>query len=280
MKNLLRFAVAGALVAGSAAQAQTPALPSTDASDLWLFVADTAAAQTFALDTGIPVASLLPSGSLSAGSVLSTAINDAGLSNGAATAIPNVALTAFIDAANAAGQQLTWGVVELNYPGTLTRYPAQGAEVLIFDDPGSATGISSTNPNKMFTISAGFASDLGSFVVPTYTTGGKTYAWSLPGAAINVWGAGTGAVGGSTNLYGQEPNQAVDATGTLPFTLGRAVPLYGLTGNNSLAAGQSYVLANLELTATGALIAPVPLPATVWLFGTGLLGVLGARRRS
>ena len=43
MKNVVRFAVAGALMAGFAtAHAAAPSLPSTGSSDLWLFVSDSA----------------------------------------------------------------------------------------------------------------------------------------------------------------------------------------------------------------------------------------------
>ena len=51
MKNLVRFAVAGAMLAGFAT-AQAQSLPSTGSSDLWLFVADTSTGTTYAEDLG------------------------------------------------------------------------------------------------------------------------------------------------------------------------------------------------------------------------------------
>src|SRR3979490_1224742 len=102
MKNVIRFAIAGAMLAGYAT-AQAQSLPSSNASDLWLFVSDQAAGTTFAEDTGVTVARLLPQASLPAGgsnTVLSTSIN-------ANFSVPTTsALTAYINAANAAGQTL------------------------------------------------------------------------------------------------------------------------------------------------------------------------------
>jgi hypothetical protein len=280
MKTIVRLAVAGALAASTAAHAQ-PALPSTDASDLWIFVADPSASKTFVLDTGIPLASLMPSGSLVTGATLSTAIDDTSLINAAASFTPTAQLTAFINAANTAGQPLEWGVLGVNYPGTDQRYTGAGQEIVIFDNPGATSTVASTNPGKMFTFAQGFTGDA-TYFIPGYTTGGTTYLWSAGTTAGNVWGAGGAAnAAGSTNLYGTEPNQAVNAAGTAPFLLGQAAPLYGVTGNGSTGQAQSYVLANLELTSTGSLqaLSSVPLPAAVWLFGSGLLGLIGVGRR-
>jgi hypothetical protein len=93
-----------------------------------------------------------------------------------------------------------------------------------------------------------------------------------------VWGSGTGNNAGSTNLYGQGPNQA-------GVGLGTDSTLYGVTGNNNPSKMLDYSLGtNLEVSANGTLTVgnpppPVPLPAAVWLFGSGLLGLLGVGRR-
>jgi hypothetical protein len=71
-------------------------------------------------------------------------------------------------------------------------------------------------------------------------------------------------------------------------TVGSTVALYGITGNGSLGAVQSYVLGTASLGTNGTLTLasnpttappPVPLPAAVWLFGSGLLGLVGVSRR-
>jgi hypothetical protein len=65
--------------------------------------------------------------------------------------------------------------------------------------------------------------------------------------------------------------------------LGQNMNLYAMTGNSSAAAaGQVYTAGLLTITSTGTLEAagaPVPLPAAIWLFGSGLLGLAGIGRR-
>jgi hypothetical protein len=289
MKTLLRFAVAGAMVASTAAQAQ-PALPSSNASDLWLFVADPAGRDSFALDTGISIASLMPKASLAPASgtttpnaILSTAIDDTALINAAGiNATNDPSLSAFI--ANAKGP-LEWGVLGMNYASIALKFP--GNVVAIFDEAGGVLGgISSTNfvaldSGPMQTFNADVA-----YLAPTYTIGGTVYQWSAGSLAGQVWGGaviGVTAGAGSTNVYGLEPDQTLQpGFQLLPFNVGGGIAtLYGITGNGNTGPVQSYVLATLELNSNGTLVAapPVPLPAAVWLFGSGLLGLLGAGRR-
>jgi hypothetical protein len=125
------------------------------------------------------------------------------------------------------------------------------------------------------TLATGFNGDLGSLLVgPTpYQAGGSVY--NLGDVNYGVWGNGTGGgTHGSTNLYGT----GLDQSGV---ALDQQVTLYGVTGNNSPGKLQSYVLgSNLTLSSAGVLsVSSVPLPAAVWLFGSGLLGLIGVGRR-
>jgi hypothetical protein len=69
--------------------------------------------------------------------------------------------------------------------------------------------------------------------------------------------------------------------------VGSSAAFYGITDNNSTSTQvQSYVLGSLELYANGTLAtlssgggSSVPIPAAVWLFGSGLLGLAGIGRR-
>lgn len=274
MKTLIRFAVAGALMAGFAtAQAQN--LPSSGNSDLWVFVSDATAKTTFAEDTGLSLSSLLPTNKLVSGANLNTSI--AANFSVAATST----LTSYINAANSAGHTLTWAVYGAQFPGSVSGsgFKKPGGFISIFDDLGSvgsniAQGLLSPT---LQTIGSGIESDL-TYLKASYTAGGKVYSWSAGSTGGNVWGAGVGGNGGSTDLFGQEFDQG-------GIALGVTNTLYGLTGNGSPGQVQSYILGtDITVAADGTLkvggtTPTVPLPAAVWLFGSGLLGLFGVGRR-
>jgi hypothetical protein len=276
MKTLIRFAVAGAMLA-SFATAQAQNLPDTGNADLWLFVADPTAHTTYAEDTGITLASLMPTSKLVAGANLSTALQ-ANFSLAATSG-----LSSYLSAASTAGHTLEWGVLGVQFPGTTsgTGYKKPGGFVSVFDDlnsVGSNIAQALVQPTLQ-SIGNGFEQDA-IYLKSTYTAGGKSYAWATGSGAGNVWGAATGGTGGSTDLYGQEFDQA-------NIALGQSNTLYGLTGNSGPGQVQSYLLGtNLTLGTNGTLSVsgstpppPVPLPAAVWLFGSGLLGLFGVGRR-
>jgi hypothetical protein len=277
MKNLIRIGVAGALMAGYVtAQAQVP-LPSSNNSDLWLFVSDQTAGTTFAEDTGISINSLVPSGSLAASgqtppaAVLSTAIQ------ANFTVAPTTALSSYITAAGS--HPLTWAVEAAQFPGSTTAAGTRkpGGIIGITDNPASQANNTAQmflSPNVMSWLN-GFQPDV-QYLAQTYVAGGKSYAFTAGTSVGQVWGASTGGNAGSTDLYGQGP----DTAGVL---LGQQVNMYALTGNGNLGQSQSYLLgSNLTLDASGKLSVggtAVPLPAAVWLFGSGLLGLIGVGRR-
>ncbi len=273
MKNLVRLAVAGALVAGyhTAAFAQAATQPSSDNADLWLFVSDQSTGTTFAEDTGITINSLLPSSDLVTGADLSTAINDN------VTLTADSALASYI--ASSGASNLEWGVEAIQFNGTTTAtgYKTPGADIGITDNTQAGANTAKLVMSNLTTWAGGFQGDvsyLTSGSATSYVSGGTTYAFSEGTSGGNVWGAGTGNTGGSTNLYGQGPSQTGVGLG------GSGATLYGLTGNNSTLKVQSYILGTVTLSDTGTLmISSVPLPSAVWLLASGLLGLAGVGRR-
>jgi hypothetical protein len=280
MKNLVRFAVAGAMLAGFAT-AQAQSLPSTGTSDLWLFVADTSTGTTFAEDLGASASinTLLPSSSLAPAGTDFSSNTPATVSGTNLNIAASSGLSTFLSGAGS--DTLEWAVLGAQYAGTTNKNKTTeapgGIEVLASEPTAQGSQLAQDNFSNLQTIAGLFNNDL------AYVNGtGISLKWSAGNSTTNIWGAALGNAGGSTNLYNQGPDQS-------GIALGQTVSLYGLTGNGGTGQDQSFDLGdNLTLSANGTLtvssgsITPpptVPLPAAVWLFGSGLLGLLGVGRR-
>jgi hypothetical protein len=253
------------------ATAQAQSLPSSGSSDLWLFVSDQTSKTTFAEDTGVSLSSIMGGWYTANASLVSKPANF--------SVAASSALTSYLNAASSAGHTLEWAVLGAQFNGTngandsSNRTPGTAIEVFDF-----ATGSSADSKVKGMvfsngaTIDNGWEGDLNGLKNAGYTTGGTTY--TLGNANYGVWGNGLGSVPGSTNLYGT----GIDQSGV---ALDQQVSLYGVTGNSGAGKLQSYLLgSNLTLSSAGVLsVSSVPLPAAVWLFGSGLLGLIGVGRR-
>lgn len=112
-----------------------------------------------------------------------------------------------------------------------------------------------------------------------------TYLFTMPvvfGQALNLSIYGTVQANSSTNnSYGQTNLSAVDAMGQASFghtiAWGGIVDLrdangVAITDFNAFSADTGFNYAN-------AYVAPVPVPAAAWLFGSGLLGLIGIARK-
>ncbi len=150
------------------------------------------------------------------------------------------------------------------------------------------------------------SSTLQSFL-STATGKGDTLGWTLEAGQYN------GGTATTTSTYENNLNTDVTTGGLAPLTgtettaasysssaagkylffgandlgaVGSAYQLFGFTGNNTSSTLQSYILGSATLSANGTLsitgnttTAPVPLPAAVWLLGSGLMGLVGVSRR-
>lgn len=279
MKKLIGIAVAGALALGYQASALAQATPDSDNADIWLFVADPATQTTFAEDTGIAISSIMPTYN---GSTVDPAyVTNANLLSGVFTANinkgPSTALSNFISSNGASN--LEWAIEAVQY---------NTSSFTAAKKPGSVIGLTDNNANPAQIGGMQLSGNLepwGSSFDPdvlyldnTLATGGSTYAWSAGGSAGQVWGGPPGASSaGSTTEYGQGPDQS-------GVGLGTQATMYGVTGNLTTGQVQSYILGQLELTATGTLetisnVTQTPLPGALLLFGSGLVGLIGIGRR-
>lgn len=272
MNMILKSAV-GATLALAAVGANALGVPASNSSDLVLVIQNlTTPANVYELDTGISLNQARGAGTLGSNAVLD-ATTFSGLS---ATIAESPTLAAFLAANPAAGDG--WALEGAQYSGaSTTANPTNSAS----KNAGKAWGIySSGTPGSAYS-----GTQLGTF---QNFLGGVQNDLIAP-----VDGKGlsplSSALEATTNTsYSTAAASKYVVAGTIDdrASLGNtAITLYALTGNGTTAAVQSFILGTASLSSGGVLTltgngaAAVPLPAAAWLFGSGLLGLVGVSRR-
>jgi hypothetical protein len=277
MNMIVKSAIAGALALG-ASGAYALGIPANNSSDLVLVIQNTATpANVYVLDTGISLDSIMPTGSLAAaGSTTSLSTAIAGINQ---TIAASPTLQAFLAANPAASDG--WTIEGSQYSGSTPTASATnantkvvGAAKVVFSSGNNPSNIAQATLANLQAIANGMQGDL---TQPSDALGLSP----LMAATEASTGASYSATAASKyTLFGLSDLQALGTS---------AISLYGFTGN--VAAGQppagtqSYILGSVSLGTNGLLTiagngtAPVPLPAAVWLFGSGLMGLVGVSRR-
>lgn len=277
MNTLVKTAVAGALALG-ATSAFAIGVPSSNSSDLILYVdafSGTSVAGVYAYDTGISLSSLMSGGFVSGASNNSTAFT--GL-NKSTTAGPGFA--SFVS--SHAGDTFSWTIEGGQYVN-----PTFAA--------GTPTAAGNANNVQPGTALAIFTSPTLTSVLPKASTATTVNFYNFLNGLQNdiTSGSMTGLqTATETTATAEGPNlpqnkYAFLAGPDLAATGSTAVSLFGFTGNGVNGGTlQSYLLGTVSFTSAGALTfsqnptgTPVPLPAAVWLFGSGLMGLVGVSRR-
>ncbi len=266
MNTILKVGAAGALALGAVAAHASIASPSSGSSDAILFAevvnsAGTAAVASYAGDTGVSINSVI-----------------AGLSTTGTTYLGSDANLAKLFAANAAGDTIQWAVLGGQYSGNATssNFKTPGNAQFLTTTTGDSTSSLKNDTTGSLVKFAGLNGDIGT--INSNGIVGNSIEGSNP-ATSGVWDvtntSGTaywdgGATSNSNALGGTQKLFYVTA-GT-PAGLTTRVA-YTLEGTASLSAN------GLTLTGAGGSPPPVPLPAAVWLLGSGLLGLTGVARR-
>jgi hypothetical protein len=271
MNIIVKSAVASALALG-ATSAFAVGQPTSGSSDLILEVdaitSSGSSAGVYALDTGLSLSSLLP------GPYVKGALSSTAFSAPSVTFLASSTLKSFLSAN--AGDSIQWTVLGGQYNGTntgpgSTNSEAPGDGIAVFSSKAYTSQNKTAPLSKSFTAFDGYLSGL----QQDFATG--TFSNLTVGSTKETGSAVEGV--GNESKYG--------LTGTvsdLSVAGSGPVGLFGFTGNGVNATVQSYVLGTANVDAAGDLIisgnaAPVPLPAAVWLFGSGLLGLVGVSRR-
>jgi hypothetical protein len=294
--NRIMQCTVGAAIAAAASSGASAAMGDiwSGGSDIVLWVqavngSGTPVGQSYAFDTGLTVSSVFGSTFTSnANLVALTGPNTsfASIGSGATT------LSSFMSAATTAGDSIAWGVEGGFYTGsqavgalnsnTKTTGAAEAIFTSSFAPLSTPNGVSQMTGGSLNNLLNGFANG-----GPTPPTGAGAVE-SLVTLTANASGTSTSGTwtGGDQAHFGVVGNAGIADYIT---QLGTAVSLYGVTGNSpasgaSSALLQSYTFGTVMLSSTGVLTfgpgsGSVPLPGAVWLFGSGLLGLLGVSRR-
>jgi hypothetical protein len=295
MNKLIKGAVCATAVLASGSAFAMGAVNS-GSSDLVLWVqalnpSTSAVVGTYAFDTGLTISSIFGPAPAATGANLAPlpGVNQTFSTIGAGA----TTLSSFLTSNS--GDTILWGLEGGFYTGTL----AGGATTANSKISGAAESIftstlaGASSPNSVSTLTGNaFISYLNGLAGASATPpGGAGAVESLVTLTANASGTTTAAswTGGDQAKFGILGNGASsDAiVGVGPGT----VTLYGITGNSpaSLAGSatlQSFVFGTASLSSTGVLTlagnnqGSAPLPAALWLLGSGLLGLCGVRRRS
>jgi hypothetical protein len=285
MNTIVKLSVAGALALGYATAHAQIAQPASGSSDVILFaeIINTTTGNvvaSYARDTGISINSILTTLQPQGTAVPSTGFTSLTLPTVNVTADAN--MSSFL-ALDAAGDSVEWAVQAGQYTGTTSTSNIGTTGNARFLTTAT-TGISSIlnkntgNLTKWANID-GAVTQLNLNIANQSGNPSTKSTFGTATASSGVWDA-TASGGTVANWFSNGP---LTYPGTIGNELGANQELYGVTGNgtSSVKGVQVYDLGALTLSSTGNLtnVSSVPIPAAVWLFGSGLLGLAGVGRR-
>lgn len=278
IKTAIQIALVGAALVGGAAQAQiiTNNATATGGSDLVLVVSDLTTNTFFAQD--ISKNPLLDS-AYSKASVVADGVLTTDKNFNATNAITtghDAALATFL-ASTASTDTVDYSVMASDHTSTAT---ALGSQRGLFTSTIDLTGgnpIGSQSPTFTNGNVSTFSNNFSTFaknINSQYTTGNTS----------TVFGWGDQRASGTTFDGKNAPNSWISASVGNGAAIGTTQSLFlfatngtGLTGSaNVYTGGTINIDAAADITYTPS---TVPLPAAVWLFGSGLLGLIGVGRR-
>lgn len=276
MKTLVRLAVAATLLSSAAiapAFADT-ALPNTGNGEAVLYIRNTTNDTVYVRGLGQNLDSLLTQSQIASSGYSGTPITESG---GLATLTHDAALTTFLQSA---GGNIEWAVLGgdsifdsstgVKNSGEL-RYITTTQQTLTGTPSVTNLNLKSTFGNLLATTQTPANGAINSGVVDDKKSG--------VGAAGQIWSPNV--LPNPQNWYGNGLSNVTTGFGTANLYMLATNGLTTGTGGSNGTQAEVYQFASLTLQSNGDLIgvSQVPLPAAVWLFGSGLLGLAGIGRR-
>jgi hypothetical protein len=287
---LASLALGGTLVAAGANAADVTIAPTTTGnSQLVFFVNQDGTNNTYALVLNENVTGTGGAFTYAAGTGSTTAVTTyTGDSSYSVNIGADTALVNFINGAgglSAPGTTLQWGVMGGERAGTGVSPGTAGGSIAETTSLGDSSVVGITRNSisgtaGMLASTGGLTADINTLASQTAESGfNATYPNGVIGTTASATGnnvtlygtdtlAGNNALSSSLGFYALTvASSSVTGAGAqeAPFKLGS----FSITGSG----------ANMELVFTAAGGPTVPLPAAVWLLGSGLLGLLGVGRR-
>jgi len=263
MNTTIKLGMAGALALGAVAAHASIASPSSGSSDAILFAevintSTSAVVASYAGDTGVSVSALA-----------------AGLT-GTTTVLGSDNNLSKLFTADAAGDTLVWAVEGGQYTGSITagNFGVKGNAQFITTSVGDSTSKLAVETTSSLVHWAGLNADVSQINI---NSGGTASVEGASAAGAGVWDSNTPS--GVSGWYSNGP-----VTGNV---VGGTQALFYVTGNgtgNLTKISYTNVGTTADLTANGLILAgapttTTPLPAAVWLLGSGLFGLAGVARR-
>jgi hypothetical protein len=260
MNSLAKIGVASALALGYATAHAGAVIPSSsNPGDVFLFADVISGGQVigaFAADTTVTVNG-------------ATGVSG-NLTNGQTVYGSTANLASLIALGSQAGNTIQWAVMGGGgQPGTNT---------LQF--------VTTDTLSSLATLTGRKGGNLGSWVTGLGNTANVLNNTSGVNADVFAASANGAAGWDPTILQANASNWYSNGPVNLVNGLGTSATLFGVTDDSAISTNlvKTAVLGNVTLTAAGlvftsAATAPVPLPAAIWLLGSGLLGLFGIGRR-
>ena len=263
MNTVLKAGAAGALTLAALGAHASVAAPSSGSSDAVLFaevVSGSTVVSSYAADTGISI------NTITSGTKQTILGSDAKLQS--------------LFAADAPGDTIVWALMGAQYTGSFNNAGTPGNATFITtslgdSDPATSDGVQNS---LLPGFATGFNKDVGT--LNSNLKGANSVIGANP-ATAGVWDEVQNG-GNTASWYGALPTANTIGSSQALFQV-----LAASGGNNALVASSQ--IGSTELVqngATGDLVIntggsppPVPLPAAVWLLGSGLLGLTGVARR-
>jgi hypothetical protein len=279
MKTTVRIAVAAAILAASAVAAPAfadTALPSTGNGEAVLYVRNVSTDTVYVRGLGETLDQLLTQTQIAGSGYSGTPIVESG---GLASLTHDAALASFLGASPTLSN-FQWAVLGGDSIGTSTTHVKNAGELRYVTTTQvtmtGTPGVTNQNLNSVFSNLGPVSQSGANGAINSGVAGDKA---SGVGAAGQIWTPHLSP--DPTIWYGNGLNNV--------STLGSSANLYMLatnggatgTAGTNLTQAAVFQFASLTLNASGDLVgvSSVPLPAAVWLFGSGLLGLAGIGRR-